>query len=68
MLRRIVTILILSATLAGCQSPDRGTAASLPPHAEVARLLGVSGCQVFRKPLATTPGQPLRVTMPLEGR
>ena len=68
MLRRIVTILILSATLAGCQSPDRGTAARLPPHAEVARLLGVSRCQVFRQPLTTTPGQPLSVTMPIEGR
>lgn len=68
MLRRIATVLILSATLAGCQIPDRGTAASLPPHAEVARLLGVSRCQVFRQPLATTPGQPLSVTMPIEGQ
>ncbi len=52
------------ATLAGCQTADHGTAAGLPSHAEVGRLLGVSKCQVFRKPLDKTKlqslGEPLR--------
>ena len=67
-LRRLVTILTLSATLAGCQSADRGTTAGLPSHADVGRLLGVSKCQVFRRPLDMTPGQRLTVTMPIDGQ
>ena len=71
MLRRLVTILTtilsLSATLAGCQSADRGSAAGLPSHAEVGRALGVSKCQVFRKRLDGTPGQRLSVRIPIDG-
>ncbi len=71
MLRRLFTILTviltLAATLAGCQTADRGTAAGLPSHAEVGRLLGVSKCEVFRKPLDGTPGQRLSVRIPIDG-
>jgi len=57
----------LSAVLAGCQTADPGPAAGLPSHAAVGRLLGVSNCQVIRRPLDVGPGRRLTVRIPIDG-
>ena len=63
----LTTSLILAATVAGCQSANRGTTAGLPSHAEVGQLLGVNKCQIFRNRLNGAPGQRLSLRIPIDG-